>query len=91
MGKTFRNKFLLSSSRFYHEVGEALSSENLQQLTRLHDVRFQKTASFITAGSVYAYIIAFNTRNAVTQWLRHCATNRKVAGSIPDGVIGIFH
>jgi hypothetical protein len=21
----------------------------------------------------------------------HCATNRKVAGSIPDGVIGIFH
>jgi len=24
-------------------------------------------------------------------WLRHCATNRKVAGSIPDGVIRIFH
>jgi len=24
-------------------------------------------------------------------WLRHCATNQKVAGSIPDGVIGIFH
>jgi len=24
-------------------------------------------------------------------WLRHCATNRKVACSIPDGVIGIFH
>jgi len=23
-------------------------------------------------------------------WLRHCATNPKVAGSIPDGVIGIF-
>jgi hypothetical protein len=29
--------------------------------------------------------------HAMTQWLRHCATNRKVAGSIPDGVIGIFH
>jgi hypothetical protein len=27
----------------------------------------------------------------VAQWLRHCATNRKVADSIPDGVIGIFH
>ena len=29
-----------------------------------------------------------------TRWrsrLRHCATNQKVAGSIPDGVIGIFH
>ena len=24
-------------------------------------------------------------------WLRHCATSRKVAGSIPGGVIGIFH
>jgi hypothetical protein len=23
-------------------------------------------------------------------WLRHCATNRKVAGSIPDGVSGII-
>jgi hypothetical protein len=29
--------------------------------------------------------------HAVAQWLRHCAPNRKVAGSIPDGVIGIFH
>jgi hypothetical protein len=28
---------------------------------------------------------------AVTQQLRCCATIRKVAGSIPDGVIGIFH
>jgi hypothetical protein len=27
----------------------------------------------------------------VAQWLRYCATNRKVAGSIPDGVNGIFH
>ena len=28
---------------------------------------------------------------AVAQCLRCCATNRKVAGSIPDGVTGIFH
>ena len=28
---------------------------------------------------------------AVAQWLRCCATNRKVTGSIPDGVNGIFH
>jgi hypothetical protein len=27
----------------------------------------------------------------VAQWLRYCATNQKVAGSIPDGFIGIFH
>jgi hypothetical protein len=27
----------------------------------------------------------------VAQWLRYCTTNQKVAGSIPDGVIGSFH
>jgi len=29
--------------------------------------------------------------SAVSQWLRCCATNRKIAGSIPDGVIAIFN
>jgi len=29
-------------------------------------------------------------RTAVAQWLRGCATNRKVAGSIPAGVTGFF-
>jgi hypothetical protein len=28
---------------------------------------------------------------AVAKWLRHYATNRQVAGSIPDGVIEMFH
>ena len=32
-----------------------------------------------------------NSGTAVAQWLKHYATNRKVAGSFPDGVIGIFH
>jgi hypothetical protein len=35
------------------------------------------------------YSIQGGTRWRV--WLRHCATSRKVAGSIPDGVIRIFH
>jgi hypothetical protein len=26
-----------------------------------------------------------------SSWLRHCATRRKAAGSVPDGAIGIFH
>ena len=30
------------------------------------------------------------TRTAVAQWLRCCATNRKVAGSIPAVVSGFF-
>jgi hypothetical protein len=27
----------------------------------------------------------------VASWLKHCDTSRKVAGAIPDSVIGIFH
>ena len=37
------------------------------------------------------FIIVSPSTIAVAQWLRCCATNGKVAGSIPDGVIGIFH
>jgi hypothetical protein len=36
-------------------------------------------------------VISCYLGHAVAQWLRHCATSRKVAGSIPDGVTGIFH
>ena len=32
----------------------------------------------------------FYGETAVAQWLRRCATNRKVSGSIPAGVIGFF-
>ena len=32
----------------------------------------------------------YNYRDRRTQWLRCCATNRKVAGSIPAGVSGYF-
>jgi hypothetical protein len=31
-----------------------------------------------------------NVGTAVAQWLGLCATNRKVAGSIPDGVMEFF-
>jgi hypothetical protein len=51
-----------------------------------------KGESFFSFVRVFAYL----QKQAggplmVAQWLRYCATNRKVAGSIPDGVIGIFH
>ena len=38
----------------------------------------------------YAHATFLYWGTAVAQWLRCCATNRKVAGSFPDGVIGIF-
>ena len=37
------------------------------------------------------YCTLSNAGATVAQWLRCCATNRKVAGSIPAGVTGIFH
>ena len=48
----------------------------------------------------YYYVISYQRpflpdtslepRTAVAQWLRCCATNWKVAGSIPAGVSGFF-
>ena len=40
--------------------------------------------------SIFRFITEF-MGTAVAQWLRCCATNRKVAGSIPADVTGIFH
>jgi hypothetical protein len=34
----------------------------------------------------YLYLLG----TALAQWLRCCATNQKVAGSIPDGVVEFF-
>jgi hypothetical protein len=35
----------------------------------------------------FQYLAPLVRGTAVAQWLRYCATNRKVTGSIPDGVI----
>ena len=62
-----------------------------------HQSHFLKIISRISVCIAYnvnsylekLYIYAWDTQ--WRSWLRHCATSRKVAGSIPDGVIGIFH
>ena len=45
----------------------------------------------VVAVAIYNDRYNICTGTAVAQWLRCCAANWKVAGSIPDGVIGIFH
>ena len=42
-------------------------------------------------GTEIIFIFPATSGTAVAQWLRSHATNRKVAGSIPAGVLGIFH
>ena len=44
-----------------------------------------------TPDNIVVLRLLYADRGRVAQWLRCCATNRKVAGSIPGGVVGIFH
>jgi hypothetical protein len=41
--------------------------------------------------SVYYFTLMLLRVSTWHSWLRYCATSRKVAGSIPYGVNGIFH
>ena len=47
---------------------------------------FQSTPSRQTIPNEISGMLYGAMRTAVSQWLRCCVTNRKVAGSIPDGV-----
>jgi hypothetical protein len=47
--------------------------------------------SFIISHSTKLIFIIYHNILLKVQWLRHCATNREVTGSIPDSVLRIFH
>jgi transcriptional regulator GlxA family with amidase domain len=49
-----------------------------------HNVIFWRVCVIIVVFSILSHK---QRGHAVEQWLRQCATNRKVAGSIADGVI----
>jgi hypothetical protein len=53
--------------------------------------RYMRRVMEPTAFTVYLQLIQSLWGHAVAHWLGQYATNRKVAGSIPDGVIAIFH
>ena len=61
----------------------------LKEMTLQLTIRGNNTCNFINKVLTETSVVQRGT--AVAQWLRCGATNRKVAGSIPDGVIGIFH
>ena len=48
------------------------------------------SCSFVLQAVVSFVDLTLPVRTRWRSWLRHCATSRKVASSIPDGVIGIF-
>jgi hypothetical protein len=57
----------------------------------VHCYTFRTTRSDFKITRKYAYYLDLSGCTRRRSWLRHRATNRKVSGSIPDGVIGIFH
>jgi hypothetical protein len=70
----------------------------------VHELALKKVKSQQNTGLIYLQVLtcykhSYPQRNlvyflwghAVAKWLRNCATNRKVAGSVPDGVTGFFH
>ena len=82
----------LWTSRWAHDLSDIGGGEGGEEWTKstfiLSDCEGLKTEWL----SWYFKITTSVTcGTAVAQWLRCCATNRKVAGSIPAAVIGIFH
>jgi hypothetical protein len=68
-----------------------------QRRTNTRKRKVKKKAKQVKNKSTYNMDLYFFKNNtsymgtAVAHWSRYCATNRKVVGLIPDGVIGIFH
>jgi len=59
---------------------EKTEAEEIKLWSQLHDAEENNSDTLLTrAGTRWR------------SWLKRCTTSRKVAGSIPDGVIGIFH
>jgi len=63
---------------------------NVEHLLRLF-YHNQQIHNYISQQYLFIWYIHLYVSTVVAHCLRCCATNRKVAGSVPAGVIGIFH
>jgi hypothetical protein len=83
----------MAASDVYYEIAAPItdrsslgSGEALRQVCiKLKHKLYQASTNLKSAKDI------IGIWTAVTQWLTCCATYRKVVGSIPDGVTGIFH
>jgi hypothetical protein len=67
-----------------------LHSVTFKHKDKLTTVLFSHCPSY-TQACRFFFNITLLKGTRWSSWLRHCATSRKIAGSIPDGVTGIFH
>ena len=65
-------------------------SQSLPTSTLRFTIHYSTSWSIFISISRYFAGLFRSEGTAVAQWLRCCATNRKVAGSIPAGVSGFF-
>jgi hypothetical protein len=71
------------------ETNHVSSAYNIATILWLHFM--VHVILFPMMNILYFYVSTFQSGTPWRSWLRHCATSRKVAGSIADGVIGIFY
>jgi hypothetical protein len=86
MGKTFE-----FSRTVYITIDGIRRKVCKEEITVEHNVALNKTFLYVQSNthSRVSVLILYDL-HAVAQWLRHCATNLKVAGSIPDGFTEFF-
>jgi len=98
---------LFSLARFFEESGSLKKIISLRKFLLVVDHMISFLSSIVvncddaTVPKTYHHVIVdeiiqlfdgiLQLGTAVAQWLRCYAINRKVAGSIPAGVIGIFY
>ena len=73
----------------YGDMIKRVSRDTSVLEAALANDRNEHTCTIETMTKIYCTF--WNAGAAVAQCLKCCVTNRKVAGSIPAGVIGIFH
>ena len=72
------------------EIWKVIIKPVHRKIAKCHHKQYLSYTYYLLALRLILSLFLHGT-TAVAQWLRCCATNRKVVGSIPAGVIGIFH
>jgi hypothetical protein len=81
----------LSSMIIRHDYVHVLQVIFIVQFNSISSIITNKCTFFLYSCYTFTLCTPDDGGTRWRSWLRHCATSRKVADSIPDGVVGIFH
>ena len=74
----------------YQKVIISVRDDNCPYAIRAPENQLHHWHRYYTLPNDLSFLHKYMGGTRWRSWLRHCATSRKVAGSIPDGVIGFF-